>query len=153
MAQAGLRFQFGESRVDTLSHLLLDWLGNDVLDNGFEILRQTTTKGQEFLDEVFHQMNVGGSNAITFHENFADATFYRNRYLSLMLQSNGTAPAVSLADSTGNTSPSNAARLVSEDGEAQWTLLGNFADHASYTYRIIGAGTASGSTLSIAILS
>jgi len=140
LAQAGQRFQLGEPRATTLSHLLLDWLGNSVPDPAVDNLLHTSNSGMAFLSEIFRQLNIGENNAISFHDDFAQSTFYRNRYLSVMVASSATKPLVSILDSNGD---QDADVFVSEDGLAQWALAGVLADPASHKLTISGNGGSS----------
>ncbi|MCI0416343.1 carboxypeptidase-like regulatory domain-containing protein, partial [bacterium] len=136
-AQAGQRLQLGEALSSVLSNLLLDWLGNDVFDAGFADLLTTTESGNEFLNEVFGQLHIGSGNAMEFHDYFADSTFFRNRYLSVMLTSSSSPAGLSITDANGNLVGD---RFATADGLMQWDLIGNFANPPSHALRITGTG-------------
>lgn len=151
MAQAGQRFQLGEPKTDSLSQLLLDWLGNSVPDDDFDLLRRTTEKGRAFSDFIFSSMNVGSSNAMQFHHDFGDTTAFRNPYLSAMVQSAGPVPAFTITDSENRSiSPTGGEFgpslnipysdvLSTEDGSVAWALIGNLPTlDRTYTLRLVG---------------
>lgn len=151
MAQAGQRFQLGESKTDSLSQLLLDWLGNSVPDDDFDLLRRTTEKGRAFSDFIFSTMHVGSSTAMQFHHDFGDTTASRNPYLSVMLKSTGPLPAFTVTDSENRSiSPTGGEFepslnipysdvLRTDDGSVAWALIGNLpTQDRTYTMRIVG---------------
>lgn len=165
IAQAGQRFQLGESRNNVLSHLLLDLLGNSAPDQAIDLLRRTTQKGRLLTDEILRQMNLGSANAITQHHDFADATFFRNQYLSVMLDSAGASPNLTMTDSLNQSISSTGGEfgpylgipygdlLRSEDGFVHWGIIGNIPPEfpATYFYTIQIAGNDNSQTLSLVV--
>ena len=136
-ARAAQHFQLGESKSTVLSHLLLDWLGNTTQDAGFTDLLRTTDAGSAFLNELFGQLNVGATNALSYHDSFAENTFFHNRYLSAVLTSSNSAAGVSLTDASGNFTGD---RFATTDGLAQWILASTVSDPPAHTLRISGTG-------------
>ncbi len=165
MAQAGQRFQLGELRNTTLSHLLLDWLGNDVPDQSIDQLRLTTEKGRLFFDEILGQMNLGAGNAETQHNDFADVTFFRNPYLSVMLSSSGSTPNLTITDSLNQSLSSTGGEfgpflgipysdlLRSEDGSVHWGIIGSIPPEfpVSHSYSVSVLGNGNSQSLSIIV--
>ncbi|MCI0447813.1 carboxypeptidase-like regulatory domain-containing protein, partial [bacterium] len=165
IAQGGQRFQIGESRDAVLSHLLLDLLGNSVPDQPIDQLRRTTQKGRLLLDEILRQMNLGSTNAIALHHDFADATFFRNPYLSVMLNSAGSSPNLTITDSLNQSIASTGGEfgpylgipygdlLRSEDSFAHWGIIGSIPPEfpTTYFYTIDIEGNGSSQTVSLIV--
>lgn len=165
IAQGGQRFQIGESRNNVLSHLFLDLLGNSVPDQPIDQLRRTTQKGRLLLDDILRQMNLGSANAIAQHHDFADTTFFRNPYLSVMLNSTGTPPNLTITDSLNQSISSTGGEfgpylgipysdlLRSEDDFVHWGIIGSIPPEfpTSYFYTINIAGNGDSQTLSLIV--
>jgi hypothetical protein len=165
IAQGGQRFQIGESRNNVLAHLLLDLLGNSVPDQAIDQLRRTTQKGRLLTDEILRQMNLGSANAITAHHDFADATFFRNPYISVMLNSGGSSPNLTITDSLNQSTSSSGGEfgpylgipysdlLRTEDGFVHWGIIGSIPLEfpATYFYTVNIAGNGNSQTLSLIV--
>jgi hypothetical protein len=165
IAQGGQRFQIGESRNPVLSHLLLDLLGNRIPDLGIDQLRSTTEKGRLLADEILRQMNLSSGNASSQHNDFADITFFRNPYLSVMLNSAGGSPHLTITDSLNQSLSSTGGEfgpmlgvpygdlLRSEDGAVHWGIIGSIPPEfpVSQFYRINVFGNGNSQSLSLIV--
>ncbi|MCX6580460.1 MAG: carboxypeptidase regulatory-like domain-containing protein [Candidatus Aminicenantes bacterium] len=90
-AEAGQRLEYGESLINTLEVLTLDWLGSRMQEINFDILRRLTSKGITLAREqakIFNGELKTGS-AVQFQQTFTENCAYKPPFFSALLSFNG----------------------------------------------------------------
>jgi len=91
ISEAGQHLDYGESLVNTVEHLTLNWLGNRLQDINFDILRRLTSKGIKLAQEQSKLFNdqLKTTNASDFQMSFAETCAFKNPFLSAVLSFGG----------------------------------------------------------------
>jgi hypothetical protein len=90
-SEAGQHLDYGDSLVNTVERLTLNWLGNRLQDINFDILRRLTSKGIKLAQEQSNIFNeqLKTTNAADFQMSFAETCAFKNPFLSALLSFGG----------------------------------------------------------------
>ncbi|MFC2145970.1 carboxypeptidase regulatory-like domain-containing protein, partial [Acidobacteriota bacterium] len=90
-AEAGQRYTYGDSLINTVSVLTLDWLGSRLQDINFDILRRLTSKGLKFAQQqaIIFNDALNSQSAVDFQRSFAETCSYKPPFVSALLSFGG----------------------------------------------------------------
>jgi hypothetical protein len=97
-AEAGQRYTYGDSLINTVEVLTLDWLGSRLQDINFDILRRLTSKGLKFAQQqaiIFNEA-LASQSAQEFQRYFAENCSYKPPFISALLSFGGGSRNASL---------------------------------------------------------
>jgi hypothetical protein len=156
ISEAGQHLDYGESLVNTVEHLTLNWLGNQLQDINFDILRRLTSKGITLAQEQSKLFNeqLKTTNASDFQMSFAETCAFKNPFFSAVLSFGGgiRCAKITVTDYYQNRLSNAGDELtrdipygelyLMEDGSQRpvdFVLIGSFDDNGySYNVEIIG---------------
>jgi hypothetical protein len=153
LARAGRRYDFGDSLINSIEVLTLDWLGNDYPEISFDILRRLTSKGLRFAEKLEGLFNneIGTGTLFEFQRKFAETVSYKKPFLSIALSgSSGTMEIIDYYNNSMSVADKEKTRdipfgeifTLEENGgdRCELGLIGNpdFKDGRTYKIRIRG---------------
>jgi hypothetical protein len=156
LAEAGQRIGYGDTTLESIKVLALDWIGNRFQDISFDILRRMTSKGIKFAEAqaaIFNE-NLNTNSPADFQESYAETCSYKNPFFSAILSFGGSRSArLKVVDYYQNQLTCIGSELVRdipygelyllEDGNqnpVDFALIGH-ADEHGYTIEVIGVET------------
>ena len=97
-AEAGQRYTYGDSLINTVEILTLDWLGSRLQDINFDILRRLTSKGLKFAQQqaIIFNDALNSQNAVQFQRSFTENCSYKPPFISALLSFGGEIRSASL---------------------------------------------------------
>ncbi|QYZ65331.1 MAG: hypothetical protein OI74_04575 [Gammaproteobacteria bacterium (ex Lamellibrachia satsuma)] len=158
LGEAGQRVAFGEPLADVLQDLLLDWLGDRALDNGFDQLLRQSNAGAALAAEFGAQFAPGvtASSLLDFLDAFARQTVTRDGHLAAVaglgigpapvelriLDGAGNAAGPGPGpDGTGQTLPyAEVVPIITNGGRADLALVSRL-DALEYIVEVTGTGS------------
>jgi hypothetical protein len=86
-AEAGQRYTYGDSLINTVEILTLDWLGSHLQDINFDILRRLTSKGLKFAQQqaIIFNDALNSQTAVDFQRSFTENCSYKSPFISALL--------------------------------------------------------------------
>jgi hypothetical protein len=90
-AEAGQRYTYSDSLLNTVEVLTLDWLGSRLQDINFDILRRLTSKGLKFAQQqaIIFNDALNSQSAVDFQRSFAENCSYKPPFISALLSFGG----------------------------------------------------------------
>ncbi|MEG7522132.1 MAG: carboxypeptidase-like regulatory domain-containing protein [Chromatiales bacterium] len=156
LGEAGQRVAFGEPLTSVLQDLLLDWLGDRTLDNGFDQLLRQSNAGTALAAEfgALFEPGVTASSLLDFLDAFARQTVTRDGHL-VAIAGLGNAPApvkLRILDGAGNAAGSGpdgtdqtlpyaeVVPIITNGGRADFALVSRL-DAVDYIVELTGTGS------------
>lgn len=162
LALAGLRIELNEPGAVSAAHWLLDWLGNENPDAGFDEIMRFTDAGQDTADAVGKVLaEAAGGDLFGLHRSLGDALKFRPGHVSVFVAGSAAdlMGELMLEDGQGRIagrrtgSPERAREIpgsaaIDLDADplrflAEGIVFGQAADGSSYTVRMKGQAAGS----------